>query len=325
MRLYSLVILGLLGEGVSARCKIPLDLLFLQDTSGSFDDDLPGIMKALDALNEKMQDRFSAVRLGVAEFRDKPYYPLGMDDDFCYKLQATLTDSFPDFKEAYSSLQASGGGDNPEATLQAIISSLFDPRVAWRNEEPALSIIALITDAMPHLPNDVGKLSFADYPGLPRHLKTNSGSIKDPNDLNYECVYEDYPSHVQVSTALKQKSTILLILTPDSDKEVVSAWKWFNDFLGQPSEYYMHIREDSSDLEQVLPSMLSRVRASCVTPPPSNIVTCEIGKNCQAPCCADDDGILITLKDIPAGFTLDINNETGSMGGETSDEAAEAD
>eukprot|EP01053_Blabericola_migrator_P002810 Blabericola_migrator_1__2809@NODE_1802_length_3775_cov_446_658576_g1016_i1_p3_GENE_NODE_1802_length_3775_cov_446_658576_g1016_i1NODE_1802_length_3775_cov_446_658576_g1016_i1_p3_ORF_typecomplete_len174_score30_89Integrin_beta/PF00362_18/1_5e05_NODE_1802_length_3775_cov_446_658576_g1016_i1158679 len=70
---------------------------------------------------------------GVAEFKDKPYYPLGEPDDFCYKLgDGKLSDSMDDFEWAYSGLYASGGGDLPEDSYQALINVALDPAVSWR-------------------------------------------------------------------------------------------------------------------------------------------------------------------------------------------------
>eukprot|EP01056_Protomagalhaensia_sp_Gyna25_P000533 Protomagalhaensia_sp_Gyna_25__532@NODE_124_length_5068_cov_1547_737721_g98_i0_p3_GENE_NODE_124_length_5068_cov_1547_737721_g98_i0NODE_124_length_5068_cov_1547_737721_g98_i0_p3_ORF_typecomplete_len371_score90_46Integrin_beta/PF00362_18/2_5e26VWA/PF00092_28/0_0029FAP/PF07174_11/12_NODE_124_length_5068_cov_1547_737721_g98_i024433555 len=240
-------------------CYLPLDVVFLQDTTGSFDDDLPNVVKQIpDMISAVVQDHPES-HFGVAEFKDKPYYPWGEPDDFCYKLgEGKLSPDLADFEWAYSGLYASGGGDLPEAQFQALINTALDPAVGWRPlalpgksgdaQNAGARLVIMSTDAQPHLPLDWMKLPEEEYPEIPRNPPVNSGTIST-GDINYECVHQDYASAEQAKSALKAKNIFLAILTPD-DPEVVAAWKWFNEFLEQPANFYQIISADSSDLIQ---------------------------------------------------------------------------
>eukprot|EP01054_Gregarina_sp_Poly1_P001826 Gregarina_sp_Poly_1__1825@NODE_1474_length_4049_cov_337_714716_g977_i0_p2_GENE_NODE_1474_length_4049_cov_337_714716_g977_i0NODE_1474_length_4049_cov_337_714716_g977_i0_p2_ORF_typecomplete_len224_score29_41Integrin_beta/PF00362_18/2_2e18_NODE_1474_length_4049_cov_337_714716_g977_i04361107 len=194
--------------GALNNCYAPLDVMFLQDTTGSYVDDLPNIRNQLPPLTSSILGQHRGSAFGVAEFRDKPYFPLGMEDDFCYKLDpaGALSRSLSDFYWAYSGLIASGGGDIPEATFQAIINVILDPQVGWAptNRLAAESesvggrvvgrrLLFLITDAPTHLPGDIDKYSPEEFPDLPRNLPPNNGGLPEDGDVTYTCLHEDYP------------------------------------------------------------------------------------------------------------------------------------
>eukprot|EP01057_Protomagalhaensia_wolfi_P000733 Protomagalhaensia_wolfi_Nauph_80__732@NODE_1418_length_1539_cov_2271_686000_g307_i1_p1_GENE_NODE_1418_length_1539_cov_2271_686000_g307_i1NODE_1418_length_1539_cov_2271_686000_g307_i1_p1_ORF_typecomplete_len391_score109_20Integrin_beta/PF00362_18/1_3e26VWA/PF00092_28/0_0024VWA_2/PF13519_6/0_3_NODE_1418_length_1539_cov_2271_686000_g307_i11281300 len=256
-------------------CYLPLDVVFLQDTTGSFDDDLPNVVAQIpDMINAVLADHPES-QFGVAEFKDKPYFPWGEPDDFCYKLgEGKLSPDLADFEWAYSGLYASGGGDLPEAQFQALINTALDPAVGWRPlaaagksgdaENAGARLVIMSTDAQPHLPLDWMKLPEEDFPDVPRNLPVNSGTIST-GDVNYECVHQDYPSAEQARSALKAKNIFLAILTPN-EPEVVGAWQWFNEFLGQPDDFYQFISADSSDLiDGVLKAIASVTSYLCPT------------------------------------------------------------
>eukprot|EP01055_Gregarina_sp_Pseudo9_P001256 Gregarina_sp_Pseudo_9__1255@NODE_1832_length_1302_cov_17917_251781_g1700_i0_p1_GENE_NODE_1832_length_1302_cov_17917_251781_g1700_i0NODE_1832_length_1302_cov_17917_251781_g1700_i0_p1_ORF_typecomplete_len364_score56_07Integrin_beta/PF00362_18/4_3e14_NODE_1832_length_1302_cov_17917_251781_g1700_i0221113 len=190
--------------------------------------------------------------------QDKPYFPLGEPSDFCYKLgDGKLSPDMSDFNWAYSGLYASGGGDLPEAQFQALIDIALDPQVGWRPlaaegtvanaGQSGARLVIMSTDAVPHLPGDIGKYDPAQYPALPQNLPPNSGEIST-GDVNYECLFQDYPSDLQMKNALMSQDIFLAILTPN-DPAIVPAWKWVNeDLLGQPADFYQFISSDSSDL-----------------------------------------------------------------------------
>eukprot|EP01056_Protomagalhaensia_sp_Gyna25_P001899 Protomagalhaensia_sp_Gyna_25__1898@NODE_2004_length_1352_cov_1158_974105_g1651_i0_p1_GENE_NODE_2004_length_1352_cov_1158_974105_g1651_i0NODE_2004_length_1352_cov_1158_974105_g1651_i0_p1_ORF_typecomplete_len380_score76_90Integrin_beta/PF00362_18/5_3e31VWA/PF00092_28/0_0004VWA_2/PF13519_6/0_016_NODE_2004_length_1352_cov_1158_974105_g1651_i01041243 len=255
-------VLSVVAEPREQYCKFPLDLMFLQDTTGSFDDDLPQILLQLDELSAQILKEWPGTRFGVAEFRDKPYFPLGEVDDFCYKLNdGALSSDHELLMWQYGRLIASGGADLPESTFQAIINVVLDPAVGWR--EDVTQIVVLVTDAVTHLPGDALKYSAEEYPDLPRDWPDNSGGIST-GDVTYECLWQDYPSWEQTKEVLKKNKITLLILTPDDDSNVVSSWRWVNDvMLEQPASHYMYTESNSSDLMNVLIEMLKSVEPEC--------------------------------------------------------------
>eukprot|EP01055_Gregarina_sp_Pseudo9_P000415 Gregarina_sp_Pseudo_9__414@NODE_1271_length_1726_cov_219_949615_g1195_i0_p2_GENE_NODE_1271_length_1726_cov_219_949615_g1195_i0NODE_1271_length_1726_cov_219_949615_g1195_i0_p2_ORF_typecomplete_len222_score14_47Integrin_beta/PF00362_18/7_8e18VWA/PF00092_28/0_00052_NODE_1271_length_1726_cov_219_949615_g1195_i09501615 len=175
----------------------PLDMMFLQDTTASFVDNLPNIRTQLSSLTATILDRHPGSHFGVAQFKDKPYSPLGVPSDFCYKLDpaGSLPEDVSDFHYAYGGLIASGGGDFPNDAFQAMINVALDPAVPWRPFQEATEagnrFLVVITNALPHSKGDIAKYNPEQYPELPQNLPPNSASITN-DDVTYSCLHEDY-------------------------------------------------------------------------------------------------------------------------------------
>eukprot|EP01054_Gregarina_sp_Poly1_P002621 Gregarina_sp_Poly_1__2620@NODE_1712_length_3489_cov_317_420514_g1121_i0_p2_GENE_NODE_1712_length_3489_cov_317_420514_g1121_i0NODE_1712_length_3489_cov_317_420514_g1121_i0_p2_ORF_typecomplete_len384_score51_89Integrin_beta/PF00362_18/2_6e26VWA/PF00092_28/0_0005_NODE_1712_length_3489_cov_317_420514_g1121_i04121563 len=261
MKLSAPLIVVNIFAGAEIRCGEPVDVMFLQDTTGSYTDDLLLIVPQLKRVVESISSVHPDSRFGVAEFRDKPYFPLAERDDFCYKLnEGRLSSNLFDLEWAYWGLVASGGGDLPEATYQALIDIIMDPEVGWRSSEegspPVGKVIILNTDAVPHLPGDTSWYNPAQYPDIPEVLLPNSGTAK-PGNLNHSCLFEDYPSAEQVKAQIQAQQIRLIILSPN-DPTVTAAWRWVNDvLLEQPASFYTTINLDSSDLTDKLVNIFS--------------------------------------------------------------------
>lgn len=128
------------------------------------------------------------------------------------------------------------------------------------------------------------------FPESPKYLPPNSGTVRDLEDVDYECKHEDYPSPSQIKEVLQANNITLLILTPNDDSKVTGAWKWVNEnLLGQPADFYQFIRNDSSDiLEGVLKVIKAATRTSCTTThmPSSSTqaVTGDVSNPSSKPC-----------------------------------------
>eukprot|EP01055_Gregarina_sp_Pseudo9_P000634 Gregarina_sp_Pseudo_9__633@NODE_1402_length_1630_cov_571_390949_g1304_i0_p1_GENE_NODE_1402_length_1630_cov_571_390949_g1304_i0NODE_1402_length_1630_cov_571_390949_g1304_i0_p1_ORF_typecomplete_len478_score115_15Integrin_beta/PF00362_18/1_4e23VWA/PF00092_28/3_9e06VWA/PF00092_28/8_3e03_NODE_1402_length_1630_cov_571_390949_g1304_i0521434 len=248
------------------RCFLPLDVVFVQDTTGSFDEDLPNVVHQIPAMVEAITSQHPYSNFGVVEFRDKPFVPLGTHEDFCYKLAGSLSGEIDEFRAAYASLIASGGSDVPEATYHALIASVEDPALNWRPlahnhtreasaAEAGARVVILSTDAVPHLPNDyLNMYDHSAYPELPDFLPPFSGSTRNAGrsetetETDWQCAEQDYPAPDQVKTAFAANDAYLVILTPEDDT-IVPAWTWVNSGLfGNPPEFYQFIAADSSNL-----------------------------------------------------------------------------
>eukprot|EP01055_Gregarina_sp_Pseudo9_P000978 Gregarina_sp_Pseudo_9__977@NODE_1628_length_1443_cov_2224_274217_g1454_i1_p1_GENE_NODE_1628_length_1443_cov_2224_274217_g1454_i1NODE_1628_length_1443_cov_2224_274217_g1454_i1_p1_ORF_typecomplete_len427_score44_36Integrin_beta/PF00362_18/9_8e27VWA/PF00092_28/0_0034PARM/PF17061_5/6_6_NODE_1628_length_1443_cov_2224_274217_g1454_i11011381 len=293
MKVSSFVFLSMITHAEEI-CYLPLDVMFLQDTTGSFEDDLPNVVKQIPTMVSSILADHPDTFFGVAEFKDKPYFPLGEPTDFCYKLgDGRLSADMSDFNWAYSGLYASGGGDLPEAQFQALIDIALDPQVGWRPlaaegtsaraGQSGARLVIMSTDAVPHLPGDISKYDPAQYPALPQNLPPNSGDIST-GDVNYECLFQDYPSDLQMKNALLSQDIFLAILTPN-DPAIVPAWKWVNEeLLGQPADFYQFISSDSSDLisgvlqaiDAVTSYLCPTTTALPSTPPPDLTTTLPV-------------------------------------------------
>eukprot|EP01053_Blabericola_migrator_P004055 Blabericola_migrator_1__4054@NODE_2235_length_3076_cov_13_810568_g1408_i0_p3_GENE_NODE_2235_length_3076_cov_13_810568_g1408_i0NODE_2235_length_3076_cov_13_810568_g1408_i0_p3_ORF_typecomplete_len124_score0_58Integrin_beta/PF00362_18/1_4e05_NODE_2235_length_3076_cov_13_810568_g1408_i06361007 len=69
---------------------------------GFFHDDLPNVVVQIPRMVDQIQDQHLDSWIGVAEFKDKPYFPLGKLDYYCYKLNdGSLTSNMARFAEPY--------------------------------------------------------------------------------------------------------------------------------------------------------------------------------------------------------------------------------
>lgn len=127
----------------SANPHEPLDIAFVLDTTSSMGDDIIAVKQnligLLERLNSKKSKSTGAIRVALLEYRDK-------EDRFINRVN---TDFTPDFDMLVSNLKemdVSGGGDYPEAVLDALFSAQQD--LSW-NRDTKRAVI-LIGDAPPH-------------------------------------------------------------------------------------------------------------------------------------------------------------------------------
>lgn len=279
MKAFSLFPLSIMRV-LSETCNLPIDVMILQDTTGSLLKNLPQMLEQVSLLKEEIEGMYPGTHFGVAEFQDKPYFPLGESDSFCYKLAGPLTNELSNFTQAYGGLYGSGGGDQNEDHFQAIINVVLDPAVGWRSFSLAPNglpspgstggrFIVMVTDGLPHVAGDVAK--FADlYPQVPRDLPANAGDVVD-GDVTFSCLYQDYPSATQVKNVLEKYSVHLITLTPHLPN-ITQSWQWVNtNLLGQPESFYRFIKQDSTDFHESIVEALSNVSfpVPCPTEYPS--------------------------------------------------------
>ena len=159
-----------------------LDLLLLEDETGSFWDDIM-IMKGnnsdySDGLAAYIWGNITSVvtdfRGAVAGFRDFDPAPWGNNGDWVYRLLANMTNDETTWLAGVGNLTAGGGNDWPEAQLAALLSGAngtawdsnqdgdyIDPNDTPAGQDPswranATKVIVLVTDANYHVKNDSG-------------------------------------------------------------------------------------------------------------------------------------------------------------------------
>jgi len=121
--------------------RVPLDIAFILDTTGSMGDEIERLKRTLGQINDQIS-RISPrpeVRFGMVLYRDQ-------GDDYRVKL-IPFTSDVQHFAARLQTVRAGGGGDNPEdvqAALQGAIQQLD-----WRSRGIRLAI--LLGDAPPHL------------------------------------------------------------------------------------------------------------------------------------------------------------------------------
>jgi Mg-chelatase subunit ChlD len=121
--------------------SVPLDILFILDTTGSMGEEIGRLKKTIELINLNLTAFASkpCVRFGMVLYRDK-------SDEYVTKI-VPFTDNLDLFRNALGQVQANGGGDEPEDLQAAMHAALFE--MDWNPKGVRLAFI--VTDAPPHL------------------------------------------------------------------------------------------------------------------------------------------------------------------------------
>jgi len=166
-----------------------IDILLLEDETGSFSDDIANLQAVAPALWDAIAASGADFTMGVAGFRDFAQNGWGNGGDHVYRLLQDLTSTKTDFVNGINGLSASGGNDTPEAQLEALhyaadpshaaIDSngdgdTIDPEDTPQGLQPswrpgAQRVVLLATDAACHETGDAG--------GWPGDAGTTSAAV----------------------------------------------------------------------------------------------------------------------------------------------------
>jgi Ca2+-binding RTX toxin-like protein len=210
---------------------LPLDLVFLQDLSGSFYDDIATVKtlvpKVVDAITSVNRDS----AFGVVGFVDKPISPFGASSgDYVYKLFSPVSDDGTTVATAYDGMTILNGNDTPEAQLEALfqVAKRADGEVGFRDE--SMRVVVLFTDAEYHVAGD-----------------GEGAGITKPNDgdgvIEGTGTSEDYPSVDQLKAALEKAGIFPIFAVTDT---VTSSYKELTSKLGTGG--VVNITESSSNI-----------------------------------------------------------------------------
>lgn len=128
------------GAPRAEMSRIPLDLLFILDTTGSMGEEI-----------QRLKTTIELIKLNLASLSSKPRVRFGMvlykdrGDEYVTEV-VPFTENLQEFQSALDAVEASGGGDTPE-DLQAALEQAM--RLSWSRGGVRLGFI--ITDAPPHL------------------------------------------------------------------------------------------------------------------------------------------------------------------------------
>ncbi|KIM42301.1 hypothetical protein M413DRAFT_444728 [Hebeloma cylindrosporum] len=133
-------------DGADPKSPIdkPLDVVFLQDTTGSQGPYIRSARKAIHNICDKISASghlsTDLIRFGLIAFRDHP----PQDHTYVTK-EFGFTSDINVMQKNLAGLIATGGGDGPEAQTAALAAAL---NMEWA--ENALKMVILITDSPPH-------------------------------------------------------------------------------------------------------------------------------------------------------------------------------
>lgn len=187
----------------SGGTLIPLDVLLLEDLSGSFFDDLPVVTGVLPSLLSGLTAIQPDTFFGISSFIDKPVSPFGGPNDYVYRteqslLAASVAGNVTTLTTVQGGLAIGDGNDLPESQLEALLQTAVRPgEIGFR--DISRKVVVLTTDAEFHTAGDG-----VDADGDPDGVGGNG--IQTPNDgdsiLDLGGVGEDYPEILQVRDAL---------------------------------------------------------------------------------------------------------------------------
>lgn len=149
----------------------PIDVFFLIDTTGSMGGVIDGLRAGLADIVNQLGAAGIPAKFGVGEVKDYPFDPWSTEPDLPYRLFRKVGPVNDELRDALQQLQASGGGDGPEAMTtglfqmatgvgQRVNGKVMVPRGDDAGFRPGVLHIAVAaTDAPYHREGD--------YPGPP--------------------------------------------------------------------------------------------------------------------------------------------------------------
>lgn len=123
---------------------VPLDLLFVLDTTGSMGEEIDRLKTSIDLINLNLSQHPARplIRYGMVLYRDK--------GDTYVTRKIPFTPELEDFREQLAAIRAEGGGDTPEDLESALKTGIEE--MDWNKE--GVRLVFAITDAPPHLDYD---------------------------------------------------------------------------------------------------------------------------------------------------------------------------
>lgn len=137
----------LTAEAAELPKRIPLDIAFAIDTTGSMSDELDRLKMSITSVVDRIEELPGSpdVRLAMTAFRD--------DGDEYVTATHDFTGDIEEFRAALAGLEAGGGGDTPEALDEAVGEVLAVP--TWRDPSEATQLVFVVGDAGGHPERDV--------------------------------------------------------------------------------------------------------------------------------------------------------------------------
>jgi Mg-chelatase subunit ChlD len=134
----------------AAVSSVPLDLLFIMDTTGSMGEEIQRLKATIEIINLNLSSLAvrPQVRYGLVLYKDR-------GDEYVTRV-VPLTADLAGFQAELNKVEADGGGDTPEDLQSALEEAMA---LDWNRKGIRLSFV--ITDAPPHL----------DYPGSYTYLQ----------------------------------------------------------------------------------------------------------------------------------------------------------
>lgn len=229
----------------STKFEQPLDLMFLQDLSGSFSDDIYTVQTLVPDIVSTIRSYQADSRFGLASFVDKPVSPFGDEyyGDYVYQTDLALTTDEALLQSVVNSLSIYSGYDGPESQIEALMQlALRWEEVGYRIGPVRVAVI--MTDAEYH--------KAGDYTGVPAN---NGDAILDGTPAG---AGEDYPSESLLKSVLDSTDIYPVFAVSDSyGSGIRSYYEALVKTLGRGA--VVELSSDSSDLIDALSAGLDKI------------------------------------------------------------------
>jgi hypothetical protein len=124
--------------GYTTGSKVPLDLAFVIDSTGSMGGAIDGVESAAQEMVDTLYDKGADFRVGLVDYKDTD-----QGDPYAARVDLPMTTSASAFGDSVAALEASGGGDIDEAVYSGLMTAYGD--LSWRTG--ARKAIVLMGDA----------------------------------------------------------------------------------------------------------------------------------------------------------------------------------
>ncbi len=232
---------------------VPLDVVLLQDLSGSFQNDLSTLRSLVPDLLDSVQDIAADSQFGLASFIDKPILPIGDPDNgvYLYRTEQPLTSDLELLQSTVDDFETISNETTPEASVEGLL------QVAVRTEEfgfrdNARRIVIVTTDAPFAQAGDGAEAGIT--------TPNNGDAVLDGNPPG---TGEDYPTVEQVRDALDQANITPIFVVARDGANDISLNEQFEtygnlvDELGRGT--VVQLSSDSSNLVEAVTEGLGEV------------------------------------------------------------------
>jgi hypothetical protein len=137
---YADLVAGLVRRrlGLTQLPRVPLDLAFVIDSTGSMGSSIQGVREAVSSMVDKLEEKESDYRIGLVDYKDTD-----QGDPYAAQVDLDLGPNAPAFRSALDAFSVSGGGDEPEAVYSGLMKAFTG--LSWR--ATSRKAVILIGDA----------------------------------------------------------------------------------------------------------------------------------------------------------------------------------
>ena len=136
---------GLVTKLDALRARRQADIMFVLDCTGSMQGEIDAIRDGILSFADTIQTDGVRARVGLVAFRDRL---IGEEAEVLQFGGQPFTNQPDQFRGAVMMLEANGGGDAPESSLDAVLVATRQP-FGMDGER----VLVLVTDAPPHIPD----------------------------------------------------------------------------------------------------------------------------------------------------------------------------